>query len=131
MFAHFGQDALPDGVGLTTALAVTSTGDVFVGDLPTSDGTSATATAGGILVVNSSGHLIETISGGPLNGPWDMTSTEKGDITTLYITNVLNGTVKNSPNVVNDGTVLRMEFLTTAGRRADAAERYGHRSRLP
>jgi hypothetical protein len=112
VFAHFGQDALPGGVGLTTALAVTSTGDVFVGDLPTSDGTSATATAGGILVVNSRGHLIETISGGPLNGPWDMTSTEHGDITTLYVTNVLNGTVKNSPNVVDEGTVLRMEFRT-------------------
>jgi hypothetical protein len=112
VFARFGQDALAGGVGLTTALAVTSTGDVFVGDLPTSDGTSATAKAGGILVVNSRGHLIETISGGPLNGPWDMTSTEHGDITTLYVTNVLNGTVKNSPNVVDEGTVLRMEFLT-------------------
>lgn len=112
VFAKISPTALPDGVGLTTALAVTRSGYVFVGDLPTSDGTSATAKAGGILVLNSHGQLIETISGGPLNGPWDMTSTENGDITTLYVTNVLNGTVANSPNVVDKGTVLRMEFLT-------------------
>jgi sugar lactone lactonase YvrE len=93
-------------------LAVTRTGFVFVGDLPTSDGTSATATAGGILVLNSRGELVETFSGDPLNGPWDMTATENGDITTLYVTNVLNGTVENSPDVVNRGTVLRMQFLT-------------------
>ncbi len=116
VFARIGPNALPGGVGLTTALAVTTSGFVFVGDLPTTDGTSATATAGGILVLNSHGELVETISGGPLNGPWDMTSTQKGDVITLYVTNVLNGTVQNSPNVAHDGTVLRMRFLTMSGR---------------
>jgi hypothetical protein len=117
LFARIPHKAVPGGVGLTTALAVTSTGFVFVGDLPTSDGSSATATAGAILVLNSHGQLVETISGGRLNGPWDMTSTQNGDFTTLFVTNVLNGTVANSPNIVNRGTVLRMRFLTVPGER--------------
>lgn len=112
VFAQVNPGIVDGGVGLTTALAVTSSGFVFVGNLPTSDGTSASARAGGILVFNSRGELIETISGGPLNGPWDMTATEVGDVTTLYITNVLNGTVANSPRTVDDGTVVRMLFLT-------------------
>ena len=116
-FAKIDPHALPGGVGLTTALAVTRSGLVFVGDLPTSDGTSATAKAGGLLVLNSHGRLIETISGGPINGPWDMTATEHHDVTTLYITNVLNGTVANSPNVVKKGTVVRLRLRTRPGQR--------------
>jgi hypothetical protein len=117
LFAQISPTAVPGGVGLTTALAVTRSGFVFVGDLPTSDGTSATAGAGAILVLNSHGELVETVSGGPLNGPWDMTSTESGGVTTLYVTNVLNGTVEGSPDVVHRGTVLRMRFLTEPGMR--------------
>lgn len=117
VFSQIGPSALPGGVGLTTALAVTPSGFVFVGSLPTSDGTSATAKAGAILVLNSHGELIETISGHPLNGPWDMTATENGDLTTLYVTNVLNDTVANSPNTVDRGTVLRMVLLTVPGMR--------------
>ena len=43
----------PGGVGLTTALSVLSNGWVIVGSLPTSDGTSATAKAGCLLVLNN------------------------------------------------------------------------------
>ena len=115
VFARIPHSSVPGGVGLTTALAVTKAGFVFVGDLPTSDGTSATATAGGILVLNSHGELIETIKGFPLLGPWDMTSTEQGDFTTLYVSDVLDGTVKHSPNVVNGGNVVRLVFHTVPG----------------
>lgn len=102
----------PGGVGLTTALAVTRSGFVIVGSLPTADGTSATAKAGCLLVLNSRGKVIETIAGGPINGPWDMTAVDHGSVTTLYVTNVLNATVANSPNVVNEGTVVRLRLLT-------------------
>ncbi len=115
VFARLSPTSVSGGVGLTTALAVTRSGFVFAGNLPTSDGTSATARAGGILVFNSHGELIERVAGGPLNGPWDMTATEEGDLTTLYVTNVLNGTVENSPRTVDQGTVLRMRFLTVPG----------------
>jgi hypothetical protein len=98
----------PGGVGLTTALAVTRRGWVIVGSLPTSDGTSATAMAGCLLVLNSKGKVVETISGGPINGPWDMIWRDNGDSAVLFVTNVLNGTVAASPNVVNGGTVVRI-----------------------
>jgi hypothetical protein len=108
--------ACPGGVGLTTALAVTPQGFVIVGSLPTSDGTAATAQAGCLIVLNSQGRALETISGGPINGPWDMTGVTHGDITTLYVTNVLGGTVEHSPDVVDRGTVVRIELRTVRDR---------------
>jgi hypothetical protein len=107
----------PGGVGLTTALAVTRSGFVIVGSLPTANGTSATAKSGCLLVLNSRGKVIETIAGGPINGPWDMTAVDHGLFTTLYVTNVLNGTVAGSPNVVDQGTVVRLQLLTIPGLR--------------
>jgi hypothetical protein len=113
--------ACPGGVGLTTALAVTRTGFVIVGSLPTKDGSSSTAKAGCLLVLNSRGQVVETIAGGPINGPWDMTAVDHGFFTTLYVTNVLNGTVAatgpdpNNPGVVDRGTVVRIQLLTIPG----------------
>ena len=111
----------PGGIGLTTALAVTRSGFVIVGSLPTSNGVSNTAKAGCLLVLNSDGKVVETIAGGPINGPWDMTAVDHGLFTTLYVTNVLNGTLAASPDptvpggVVNRGTVVRIQLLTIPG----------------
>ncbi len=107
----------PGGVGLTTALVVLRSGWVIVGSLPTSDGTSATAQAGCLIVLDSNGDVRETISGYGINGPWDMTALDEGPIAELFVTNVLNGTVAASPdpanpNVVNGGTVLRLLLVT-------------------
>jgi hypothetical protein len=102
--------ACPGGVGLTTALAALRSGWVIVGSLPTKDGTSATMQAGCLLVINSTGSVVETISGGPINGPWDMTAVDSGSRATLFVTNVLNGTVAASPNTVDGGTVVRIEL---------------------
>ena len=106
--AHDLPGPCPGGVGLTTALAVLHGGWVIVGSLPTSDGTSATAKAGCLIVLNSYGHPVETFSGGAINGPWDMTAVEGDDLAELFVSNVLNGTVAGNGNVVNRGTVLRM-----------------------
>jgi len=100
--------ACPGGIGLTTALVVLSSGWVIVGSLPTKDGTSATMQAGCLLVIDSSGSVIETISGGAINGPWDMTAADNGSTAALFVTNVLNGTVAASPNTVDQGTVIRL-----------------------
>lgn len=126
VFAHINPMALPGscpgGVGLTTALAVTGSGFVIVGSLPTQDGTSATAKAGCLIVLDSRGRVLETIAGGPINGPWDMTAVDHGFFATLYVTNVLNGTVAADTggpgvpgNVVKGGTVLRIQLLTIPG----------------
>jgi hypothetical protein len=106
----------PGGVGLTTALAVLPQGWVIVGSLPTSNGTAASAQAGCLLVLDSTGHPVETISGPPINGPWDMTSVSNGQNSTLFVTNVLNGTVASGETPVDQGTVVRIRLHATANR---------------
>ena len=109
--------ACPGGVGLTTALAVLPRGFVVVGSLPTADGQAATAQAGCLIVLDSTGHVVKTISGGPINGPWDMTAVGDGDNSTLFVTNVLNGTVASGETPTNGGTVVRIR-MHTGGRHA-------------
>ncbi len=111
LFAQIDPNSLPGscpgGVGLTTALVVLRTGWVIVGSLPTADGTAATAQSGCLLVLNSQGQVVETFSGGPINGPWDMTALDGGSVVELFFTNVLNGTVAANGKVVHRGTVAR------------------------
>jgi hypothetical protein len=107
--------ACPGGLGMTTALSVLQSGWVIVGSLPTKNGSSASAQAGCLLVLNSSGKPIETISGAPINGPWDMTVLDNGNTADLFVTNVLNGTVAASPNTVNAGTVVRLDLANLNG----------------
>lgn len=100
----------PGGVGLTTALVVLRSGWVIVGSLPTSDGTSATAKAGCLIVLDKNGTPVETIFGSLVNGPWDMTAFDGGNWASLFVTNVLNGTVSAGGSVVNNGTVTRINL---------------------
>ena len=102
----------PGGVGLTTALAVTRSGFVIVGSLPTTDSQLDTAGAGCLLVLDSHGRVVRTIAGRPINGPWDATSVDHGWFTTLFVSNVENGNVATSPTPVNKGTVVRIDLLT-------------------
>jgi hypothetical protein len=82
------------GLGLTTALAVLKEGLVLVGNLPTADGMCATAQAGSLLVINSSGQLLATLTEPDIDGPWDMTVHEQGRGGVLiFISNALSGTV--------------------------------------
>jgi hypothetical protein len=100
----------PGGIGLTTALAVLKSGWVIVGSLPTTDGTAATAQAGCLLVLDSKGNVAETFYGSLINGPWDMTAADNGSTASLFVTNVLNGTVAANGQVVNQGTVVRLNL---------------------
>jgi len=110
---HLGgeDERCPGGIGLTTALAVFPSGWVVVGSLPTSNGMSATAKAGCLIVLNAWGRVVRTIHGGLINGPWDMTATQEGTDGVLFVTNVLNGiTAADNANntVVDEGTVVRV-----------------------
>ena len=104
--------ACPGGVGLTTALVVLKRGWVIVGSLPTTDGTSATAMPGCLIVLDSNGQVVETFAGNGINGPWDMTALDAGPHASLFVTNVLNGNVATQvpPKVVNEATVLRLDL---------------------
>jgi hypothetical protein len=97
-----------------------SRGWVIVGSLPTTDGTAATAKAGCLLILNSPGHVVETFSGtldgAHINGPWDMTALDLGEVAELFVSNVLNGTVAAHGSIVHQGTVVRLVlFIPTAG----------------
>jgi len=105
----------PGGVGLTTALVALKSGWVVVGSLPTTDGTSATANSGCLLVLDSNGNVAETFYGSLINGPWDMTASDSGSTASLFFTNVLNGTVAGGGNVVHRGTVVRMNLNIAKG----------------
>jgi hypothetical protein len=127
LFAHLRASKLPGpcpgGVGLTTALSVLPHGFVVVGSLPTSDGTAATAKAGCLIVLNSEGRAVETISGKDINGPWDMTAAATEDGAALFVTNVLNGTVAAGGAVVNRGTVVRIDLHIEQGEAPEEVSR--------
>ena len=114
LFAKINASTLPGpcpgGVGLTTALAVLRGGWVVVGSTPSRNGMAATAKAGCLIVLNNRGHVVETIAGHGINGPWDATSLNEGNQAALFVTNVLNGTVAAKGKVVHRGTVLRLQL---------------------
>jgi hypothetical protein len=107
--------ACPGGVGLTTALSILPGGYVVVGSLPTTNGKSATAQLGCLIVLDSRGHAVETIAGQNIAGPWDMTAVTQGPTTTLFVSNVLNGGAKAGLKTIDNSTVLRLRLDTSSG----------------
>jgi len=81
------------GLGLSTALAILQRGFVIVGNVPSTDGTSRTAMPGSLLVINNQGHLVSTISGPHISGPWDMTVIDRGNQAVAFVSMVLSGDV--------------------------------------
>ncbi len=114
-FAKISQSQVPGGVGLTTALVALRSGWVIVGNLPTTNGMSDTARAGSLLVIDATGRLRQIWTGHGINGPWDATAADFGNHAALFVTNVLNGTVAQSPATVFRGTVLRLWVSLASG----------------
>ena len=100
----------PEGLGLTTALGILPNGFVIVGNVPTDDGTFDTIHQGSLLILDSSGQLVETLANQHLlDGPWDLTiHREEDNRAQVFVSNVLSGTVtridlmlpRNAPPVV-------------------------------
>jgi hypothetical protein len=118
LFAHITAGALPGecpgGVGLTTALVVLRSGWVIVGSVPTSNGSANTLGAGCLIVLDSFGNPVETFFGSLVNGPWDMTAFESRNKAKLFFTNVLSGTAAANGQVVDQGTVVRVNLNISA-----------------
>jgi hypothetical protein len=105
--------ACPGGVGLTTALSILPGGWVVVGSLPTSNGNLPKGSPVGCLIVlNSTGTVVETISNSSIVGPWDMTATSSGSTATLFVSNALGGDTKekNDVPVAGNCTVARINL---------------------
>jgi hypothetical protein len=119
LFSTISASALPGscpgGVGLTTALSVLPGGYVVVGSLPTTNGKSATAKLGCLIVVDSNGKPVSTISGPQIAGPWDMTAMTQGNVTNLFVSNALNGGAAKGVHTINNSTVLRIRVQSGNG----------------
>jgi hypothetical protein len=82
------------GLGLTTALGVLRRGFVFVGSLPTMDGTCNTIGQTSLLIIDRIGNQVTTLTDANLlNGPWDLTIYDQGELAQVFVSNVLSGTV--------------------------------------
>jgi len=99
------------GLGLSTALGTLQYGFVVVGNSPTTDGTSATAGPGSLLVINKWGQLAQIITDPSIQGPWDMALVDHGDQAIAFVTNALNGTVTRLKFSVSS-TGLKLENAT-------------------
>ncbi len=100
----------PGGVGLTTALNILPGGYVVVGSLPTTNGKSATAKYGCLIVLDSEGKAVKTIASKNIQGPWDSTAKSEGSKTTLFVSNALNGGAAKGIHTIDNSTVLRIEL---------------------
>jgi hypothetical protein len=107
--------ACPGGVGLTTALNVLPGGYVIVGSLPTTNGKSATAQYGCLIVLDSNGHVVKTIANANIQGPWDSTAVSEGAKTTLFVSNALNGGAAKGIHTIDNSTVVRIVLESGEG----------------
>ena len=110
LFAQISDPSCPGGVGLTTALVALPSGWVIVGSLPTVNG--AISGPGCLIVLDQWGNVRKTIAGYGIDGPWDMTSVSYGNVTDLFVTNVLGGILTKHP-YANGGTVQRLVITSS------------------
>jgi hypothetical protein len=84
----------PSGLGLTTALGVLKEGFVIVGNVPTTDGTSATVQPGSLIILDRTGKVVANLTSSKfLDGPWDLAVNDRGNDPQVFVSNVLSGTV--------------------------------------
>jgi hypothetical protein len=102
------------GLGLSTALGTLQYGFVVVGNSPSTDGTSATAGPGSLLVINNHGKLIQTFTSAWIQGPWDMALVDRGDRAIAFIANALTGTVSRLDFSVSSSGLKLLSATTIA-----------------
>jgi hypothetical protein len=126
LFAKLPQNLsqCPGGVGLSTAMAMLSSGWLIVGSTPSTDGTTKTKGPGCLLVFDSNGKLTTVWSGGQINDPWgNMAVVDNGDKATLFVS--MAGydvpapdkldSATGKPVVVRKSSVLRLQLSIPPG----------------
>ena len=103
-------------IGLTTALGVLERGFVVVGNLPNSNGMLS---PGSLQFIDRRGRLVGTFANSLIDGPWDLTIDDDSDHPTVYVSNVVNGTVvrlnltlTNTTVTVNQTTKIAAGYTT-------------------
>ena len=90
---------------------------MLVTNLPTADGTSATAQRGSLLVLNDNGQAVLNLNNTRyLDGPWGLTVDDRGNEAFVFVSNVLNGTVVRLDLAVSPaGVTLKTEVQIASG----------------
>ena len=103
--------------GLSTALGVLRGGFVLVGNLPTTDGTAATAGQGALQIIDRHGKLVQTWTDSVLlDGPWDLTVDDHGTWAQVFVSSVLNGIVSRfDVAVMADGLAVTKKTQIAGG----------------
>lgn len=100
----------PGGFGQATGLVVLRDGWVIVGSFPVIKGTTAAAQAGCLIVLDNMGRPVETFSGSLINGPWEMVAYESDHEASVFVTNVLNRAATDDGQIMNEGSVVRINL---------------------
>ncbi len=127
LFAELPQNLpqCPGGVGLSTAMTMLKSSWVIVGSTPSTDGTTRTMGAGGLLVLDANGQLVETWANTNINDPWGNIATiDNGTNAILFVSMAgldVPGPGVRDPNtgypvVVKKATVLRIELTIPEGK---------------
>jgi DNA-binding beta-propeller fold protein YncE len=124
------QGPPPPGLGLSTALGVLEKGFVIVGSVPSEDGLGACTEVNGmqtdvgqgsLMILNRHGKIVKTLTSERLlNGPWDLTVRDDGESASVFVSNVLSGTVTRLDLKVSDDDV-------SVERETQIASGYAHR----
>ncbi len=106
--------------GLTAAIGILSDGLVFLGNLPTADGTAATVQPGQLSVIDRNGNFLGTFgTAGTIDGPWGMAVYDNGNGVTgtahIWVSNVLNGVISRFDVNYNAAVVTASVFVLAAG----------------
>jgi hypothetical protein len=126
LFAKLPQNLsqCPGGIGLSTAMAMLSSGWLIVGSTPSTDGTTTTKGPGCLLVFDTNGKLTRVWTGGQINDPWgNMAVVDNGDKATLFVSMAgydLPGPDKRDPAtgegvIVRKANILRIQLSIPPG----------------
>jgi hypothetical protein len=101
--------------GLSTALGVLRGGFVLVGNVPTTDGTFATIGQGALQVIDRHGKLLHVWTDPEtLDGPWDLAIDDHDSLASVFVSNVLNGSVARLDIAITSGGVTLKKKTTIA-----------------
>jgi hypothetical protein len=110
--------------GLSTGLAVLKAGFVLVASMPTIDGTPNTVKPGSLVAINPAGQVVWSLANtSQIYGPWDFTVYDQGTKVTVFVSNVLNGTIERLVLGTTGGISLKsaVEISSNYGHRGDPA----------
>jgi hypothetical protein len=121
----------PGGVGLSAAMAMLSSGFVIVGSAPSTDGTTKTRGAGGLIVLDANGAVVSVWSGPTICDPWgNIALVDHGDTATLFVSMAgfdvpgpeVRDPVTGYPVTIRKATVLRLRLTIAAGKPPEISE---------